>query len=726
LADVLKINGVTINMVTSNCTLDRLVPYAKGGIPELHFSRVLGALAALPDPWSGMPVTLTMLSGTLVFAGSIVGYVDRFNDGLGWSREYRALGLRNLADYIPNTDSETLTDTSVFNLPGDDPNFIGARAGLTVGAIVTQILTMAENATALNAAGIGAYISPSPSPWTLPASTVSDLAALTVIPPWRLSVSGERILQSLENFVLSCHPNHWLHIQPDGTIRFLDLRSAVGNTLTLGSDRRLGMPSLTRDYSDCYSQVEVRGNTIAVPYSLQTLPWPGSADPDGGLAEDFAWGSYATNAAAIAAWNPADWNQPQIGGKANDQGTCTESDTTHVVVTSSNASTAWAANFWGQGTGEAQGQIYLYSDIIPGIGQLYAARIVANTALTAGGTSTLTLDRALPAITYNAYQIWGLAENASVVWTRYKVTNSTIAAQMLNFFPYPVPILNSTGNAGALTSSPVGLIQWSSTGSPPYNTASMAITLDPVNGLVYFQRPTALTFGSTSTPPNNVIAFVPVANGSLNVYAPSSSTYAGTLYTVEGIERAKVITVRDWKDASNSANMATFASEFLTSVQDVVVEGTVPYYGLLSTFLAPGQAVSIAGNGYTTGWESLALPVISAEIAFQTGPQGTSYAMALHLSNRRGRFNADQFLRPNVTGIQLGAGSSTFGASAPTIAVGPTGDASQWTVPAFGTGGTAADWQPIGDINAGPALGLNEGPLGNSTDWGVGGPKAEP
>jgi hypothetical protein len=714
-SDVLTINGSAINLASFNATLDRCTPIIKGGIPSLELSRILGALTALPDPWSGKSCALTM-SGTLVFAGTFAGYVDRFMDGFGWVREYRAYGLRNDADYVPNTDAVTLTDTSVYNLPGDDPNFIGSRAGLTVGQIVQAVLTMTTNAANLSAEGVGAYVSFGPP--VLPALTLSDLAALTVIPPWRASISGERLLQSLENFVQTCHPNHWMHVQPDGTIRFLDMRLAANNTLTLGSDPRLGMPTLTRDYNDCYSQVEVRGNTIAVPVMLQTQPWPGSSSSDGGLQEDFAWGSF-TNAQAKLNWTPADFNQPGIGtGNSNDQGTCTVTDTTHILVTSSNNTVTWPANFWAQGANQAQGQVGVYADIIPGIGQLYWARIVANTAMTAGGTSILTLDRALPAVTYNSYQIWGLSLNSSVVWRKYKVTNAAIASAMLNFFPYAVPILTSAGNQGSLTTTPIGLVQWSNGGSAPYNTASQGITLDPVNGLIYFDRPTALVFGSQTTAPNNVMAFIPVASGSLNVIVPQVAGvpgYGGTLYTVEGVQRTKVITVRDWRDASNFSNMQTYANEVLQSLENVVVEGTVPYYGLLTTYLtvgSTGQAISIAGNGYTTGWESLSLPIVSVEIAFQSGPQGTSYAMGLHLSNRRGRFNADQFLRPNVTGAQLG-GSSIFGGGAPNIAQGPTGDASNWSTALSANQGPTGDgssFNPSLPGTAGPALGGDQGP----------------
>jgi hypothetical protein len=120
--------------------------------------------------------------------------------------------------------------------------------------------------------------------------------------------------------------------------------------------------------------------------------------------------------------------------------------------------------------------------------------------------------------------------------------------------------------------------------------------------------------------------------------------------------------------------MNTFASEFLDSVKDVVVEGVVPYFGLMPTYLTVGRAVNIAGSeglggpAYTTGWESLALPVVSCEVAFQPGNQGTSYMMALHVSNRRGRYSAETFLKPSITGMSFGgAGGDVLWGKAATM-----------------------------------------------------------
>ena len=65
-------------------------------------------------------------------------------------------------------------------------------------------------------------------------------------------------------------------------IRLLDPRTFTPQTLTLNADQRLDMPSLTSDNSDCWSQVEVRGNTLVQGIPVQTQPWPGSSAPMAG------------------------------------------------------------------------------------------------------------------------------------------------------------------------------------------------------------------------------------------------------------------------------------------------------------------------------------------------------------------------------------------------------------------------------------------------------------
>lgn len=732
MSDYLTIKGTQINLVTYECTIDRCTPYVRGGIPELGFSRILGKLTALPDPWSGQSCSWSNGSsypGTTYFVGDVVGYSDHYQAEVGWVREYRALGLRNRADYIPVTDSNTLSDTASFNLPVDDLYMIESREGRTMGQCVLDLLSMSRNVTALSAYGIGNFTSagsggagtavltgttvssvtvaesgsgytvaptvvlaggggsgagytatvsgglitgftkvsagtgytsaPTVIISTLPSVTVTDLAALDVIPPFRVTFAGERIMQSIEGAVQGVHPNHWVHVDVSGNIRFLDQRLFTSNTVTLGgSDVRWLMPSLHRDLSDCYSQLIVRGDLCVSGVTLAVKPWPGSSSSDGGLQEDFAFGSYSTNAAAIAAWSPSMFQTFSLQ-TGQDQGSCTCTSTTNVNIASQNTSLTLSANQLDQTSTGQHAVLTVYSDTIANLQQMFSARVIANTAMTAGGTSTLTLDRALPATTYNAYRLYALSDLGNIVWRRYKVTNSYIAAQMQQFFPYPFAFRNSDGSAATLTTSPVCTVYWSSSGSPPYNQSAIGVQIDPVSGTITTVTPTSLVYGGgVVTPPTDVQVFLPVANGSLEVQAPSGGGSAGTLHTVEGISRTKTVTVREWRDYSLNTHMQTFANELFDSIKDVIVEGTIGYLGLATTYLAPGQAVSITGNGYTTGYESVALPVASIDIQFNPGPEGTSYVATLHLSNRKARYTGDIFARPAVTGQQLGLSSS--------------------------------------------------------------------
>ena len=729
--DYLTINGSQINLVTYECTIDCCTPFVLGGNSELGFSRVLGKLTALPDPWSGQSCSWSNGSsypGTTYFVGDVVGYSDHYQQEVGWVREYRALGLRNRADYIPVTDSNTLSDTASFNLPADDLYMIESREGRTVGQCVLDLLSMYQNVTALSAAGIGNFTSagsggagtailtgttvssvtvaesglgytvapkvvlaggggsgasytatvsgglitgftkilagtgyttpPTVIISTLPSVTVNDLAALDVIPPFRITFAGERIMQSIESAVQSCHPNHWVYVDISGNIRFLDQRLFTNNTVTLGgSDVRWMMPSLHRDLSDCYSQLIVRGDLDVSGVTLAVKPYPGSGSSDGGLQEDFGY-SGLSNSAAIASWVPSDFQTFNLQS-GQDQGSCTCPSTTDVRITSTNTRLTLTANQLDQTDTGQHAIITVYSDTVTNLQQMFSARVTANTAMTAGGTSDLTLDRALPSTAYNGYRLYALSTAGNVVWRRYKVTNSFIAAQMQQFFPYPFAFRNSDGTAATLTTSPVCTVYWSSSGSPPYNQSAIGVQIDPISGTITTVTPTSLVYGGgVVTPPTDVQVFLPVANGSLSVQAPSGGGYAGTLYTVEGISRTKTVTVRDWRDYSLNTNMQTFANELFDSICDVIVEGTIGYLGLATTYIAPGQAVSITGNGYTTGWESVALPVASLDIQFNPGPQGTSYVSTLHLSNRKQRYSGDVFLRPAVTGQQLGLGSS--------------------------------------------------------------------
>ena len=104
------------------------------------------------------------------------------------------------------------------------------------------------------------------------------------------------------------------------------------STLTLnGSDPRWSLPQMTRDTSETYSEVIVRGGPNVAGCTLGVKQWPGSsytydggaltggAIPSGGLIEDFAFGSYTSNTAAKAAWDPKMYQQLSLQ-TGQDQG----------------------------------------------------------------------------------------------------------------------------------------------------------------------------------------------------------------------------------------------------------------------------------------------------------------------------------------------------------------------------------------------------------------------
>jgi hypothetical protein len=700
----------TTSAASYDVALDSCTPYRRGGTPELRFSRILRALTTLPDPWMGQQCAwfngVNLAGATCYFTGDITNYVDRYDHDLGWIRDYRALGLRNRADWIPVTDSNTLSDAIRFNMPANNLNTILSREGRTMGQAVLDVLSGYQNQAWLGGItgistgyGLGNYTSqgyggsgqavmggtigtnhttvasitvtnggsgyttaptvvisgpctvqavftanvsagaitsftkvsagsgymaiPAVIISNLPSATVNDCAALNVIAPFTLAFAGERILSSVESVVQTCHPNHWLSVDPLGNIRILDQRQNTTNAITLnGSDPRWSLPQMIRDTSDTYSEVIVRGGPNVVACTLAVKQWPGSsytynggaltggaAIASGGLIEDFAFGSYTSNAAAKAAWSPAMYQQLSLQG-GQDQGSCTCGSTTSVTLTSTQAPgyVNWTLDQLDQTNTGLHAVLTVVNDVATNIQQIFMARVIANTATTSGGTSgnstTVTLDQPLPGTNYNSYRLYALSPGGNVVYRRYLVTNPYVAHQMQQYFPYPFAFSFANNTAAVMTSAPLCNVFWSASGNPPYNMSSVAVVIDPDAGTITTVSPTSLVFGGgVVTPPTDVQVFVPVATGSLQVFAPASTYFTGTSALIEGIYRIKVVTCRDWTDYSNTQNMQVYANELLQSMCDVVLEGSTSYLGLATAFLSPAQAVQITGSTYTTGWE---------------------------------------------------------------------------------------------------------------------------
>ena len=100
--------------------------------------------------------------------------------------------------------------------------------------------------------------------------------------------------------------------------------------------------------------------------------------------------------------------------------------------------------------------------------------------------------------------------------------------------------------------------------------------------------------------------------------------------------------------------MQLLANEYLDSVKDVVYEGSIPYFGLLPSALTIGHALNIAGSGYATGWESLAVPIVAVDLEYRERDGATSFVTTLAFSNRRAPYSGAPLVRPAVKGQPIG------------------------------------------------------------------------
>ena len=197
--------------------------------------------------------------------------------------------------------------------------------------------------------------------------------------------------------------------------------------------------------------------------------WPGSsytynggaltgsvAIPSGGLIEDFAFGSYTSNAAAKAAWSPAMYQQLSLQG-GQDQGSCTCGSTTSVTLTSTQAPgyVNWTLDQLDQTNTGLHAVLTVVNDVATNIQQIFMARIIANGATTSGGTAsnstTVTLDQPLPGTNYNSYRLYALSPGGNVVYRRYLVCNQHVANQMQQYFPYPFAFSFANNTAAVMT-----------------------------------------------------------------------------------------------------------------------------------------------------------------------------------------------------------------------------------------------------------------------------------
>jgi hypothetical protein len=376
---------------------------------------------------------------------------------------------------------------------------------------------------------------------------------------------------------------------------------------------------------------------------------------------------------------------PSPDSSGVDSGTCSCSSATEVLVTSANVNRSWATNFWDQSATGRLGTIFLHDSSVANVDTEFSAGIVSCTSLTAGGTSTLTLDRELPQTTYDSYRVVGSAGGGSIVYRRYKPVASAVQGALIDYFPFAVAYSSSDGSAATMTRFPTAGIR---KGRERY---CAQLVTDPDLSTFLLPRPvvtyTGVQLGEGDTVPagnlpDSVEVLAAVVRGNLGVTVPpdddETPQYEGTLYTVEGVERTLYVPVPNWVDKGQVAHMTEYAEQLLDAVKDTRIEGSVPLLGWDATWYTPGQALTLSGNGYGTQWDTEPMPAVSCEVAIVEGA-AVPFRTMIGVSNQRGALSPSAYERPIPRGWSLGAGLEGFSG------VGKL----QWAGYAGGLGGSA-------------------------------------
>ena len=605
---VLTINGSTINLDDSanNIVLRDCTLYVKGGYPTLNFTERGVGIHPVND-YMGQPVTLT-IDGTLRFSGDVVSR-SRQATQIGYIYQYQCIGLRNRGDNLPFTDENTGADFANFNLRVDSSDFDISRAGKSIGEILTTVLQWTTNAANLSSCGIN-----------VTADTLSDLAALTFLPPRPISLGGSKLIACLEGFLNQYAPNHALHIEPNGDMRFLDTRTLTAVDITLGVDKCYP-PEINEEINDCYNAVLIRGAAVIVPKLAQLA--------DSTLAEDFPTDK--------TLWSPTDFSDPSKD-KAYATGTCTCSTTT-VTIDPADDTLAFDADVLNQDDGHKKAMVFLHSTTITGVDECVSAKVVSNTALTAGGTCVLTLDRSLSATDYGTFDLFCLGDGASLTYREYAVTNTDIAAHLNDHFAGQVPFVSAFDNAAALTTVPTASAVKGGEERPLF------FDIDKSAGKIIFTKPTVYAFGTSDNPiePDNIRVLLAVNTGENQVRVPTSG-FEGTAYTDYNNQNVLIITQSDWIDPLQSDQMAAYGQQMLDAVKDTVRNGQIVLGEGFSSVYDYGTCINIKAS-YTTGLETAKIPVISCTLTWLQG-DGAGVETSIQVSNRKGYMSADGYLQP--------------------------------------------------------------------------------
>jgi hypothetical protein len=565
-------------------------------------------------------------SPVIRFVGDLQRPDDKHGD-LGWAVGYQCTGLKRRADYCPllATDGSGVAN---FNLANDDPLYLFALAGQTVGQIVTAVLQAPATAAALNGVGVGAYITVA-GVLTLPSTTVADLANLTIVPASPVQLQGAQVLNTLESFIQQWMPRFSLWVRPDGTIRVQDIFGFTPNAIVMPGASGSFAPAEGLQYSidltGCFTAVaiigvDIQGTVLSLVAGTLKAAWTTTEQNN---------------------WTASDASTPK---GASDDGTTSTVTSNSCVVTSNHPLASWVVNYWNSNGGV----IVLYDLAGTGIAITETRQVTSCTALTAGGSATITWDSSNPldSTSYTTYQLFASGSPQAEVGRLFNVrepasgalgTATFVGPRLYPRFPYGWAWAQNN-NLITLLYWPTAKVMWSQTGAYPWIEEPVGVQLNPLTGQINLTQPAQVisaamagqTQGLSAGFPANtyqglyydVQVAVPYNRGDITAQAPSSG-YSGTAYTTFGIERTMVIPIPSFTFAGNTPSMALLAAEHLKVVQDAVVDGSVmlhwddwsPAWDPLTI----GYSVGITVAAATGQLDGLNLPVRSVRFEWPNG-----------------------------------------------------------------------------------------------------------
>lgn len=646
---ILTIAGATIARPAAKIILNRWT-LALDAPCELEFTELA---CDLPGSFAPEAAVTLSISGTAIFSGWIFLRIPG-----GFTREsgrvgYRCLDLKYRCYMLPITAADG-TGSMAFNLPSSSLGYQSTAAGLSVGTILSRLF--AQHSTALGAIGV-----------TTDATTATQLATLTVVPPDPVYLSGNRLWSQVDQLCQQWYGSKIaIVITGAGLIRVVDTTALTPQTLTFGTHPIL-LDSIQEDTSECYTAVSVRGRSN-VDGAYLSLGETTLIDPNNAAGTNLE-----------ATWTMADFLTPK---NASSTGTVNSSTSTTITITSDSGAETWGVNYWSG----IQAQITALDTASTAVTGQETHRVISNTALTAGGTSTLTVDVPFAGTGFTRYSIRGQPAGKSECYRRLNIKNTYVAQHLVPQFNFAMK-WSPSGFGVAQTWFPVGVVEGVSAGLAfQFPLQFEVIPYDgSVNGylrcfqpwVAYFNSQANLNAGGASViQATNIKVLLPFSRGTMTAVYPSSG-FAGTAFSRFNVQRTLTRDYQSWWDQGSTAAMTTLAQQIHATVSNAVIEGQITYVGQYLTAMVPGSPISLnlAHESKTTSYEAMAAPCRTVTMEWPQGGAGDSWITHIQFSTRRQMFSGDRlYVHPSFSGGGFLASAPKFSGGVGFAGAATTGD----------------------------------------------------